>query len=370
MAEYQPITIDDTLTVIFSEATASPEARIRCSKLASTAFGKSLSLAGYLEREEYLGSLPLARGTGWRFWSLVRADDPEQILAMCKTLHRDLLVRDSQPGMRREQGYCICSVITDAPYRGRGLASVMLKHVAEWLDGPGNATASILYSEVGDFYVSRGWDMLDAFQSTLTATPSFPPQEQRAKLPETRLLTGDDIPTLCERDIEGLAIDFEKYDLAPDTILATVLPTADMLNWLQCRADFMNAHTNDTLPQTKGSLCESADAWLFWYHDLRHQQLIIQRVRPPPNRSGVAATQALARLLLDALEDAVRFEVPNVIVWNPSPELHKAMKFLGEEMGIEVTHEKRETKNVPCLRWRGGEKKSTVVWPNEFYPWS
>lgn len=151
MTEQRPITIEDargSLTVIFFEATTR-EDRIRGSKLANTAFGKSLSEESYLEREDYLANLPLARGTGWRWFSLALADNPEHVVAMCKTLHRDLLIRDGA-GMRQEQGYCICSVITDSRYRGRGLATVLMRNIAEWLDGPGCAAASTLYSDVGD----------------------------------------------------------------------------------------------------------------------------------------------------------------------------------------------------------------------------
>ncbi|KAI1801847.1 hypothetical protein F4811DRAFT_573667 [Daldinia bambusicola] len=354
MAETQPITIEDargTLKVVFSEATAQQD-RIRCAKLASTAFGKSLSPEGYLEREAYLAEQPLARGTGWRWWYLTLADDPKQVVAMCKTMHRDLLVRDSSAAggdavVRQEQGYCVCSVVTASSYRGRGLASVMLKVVAEWLDGPGNATASILYSDVGDFYVNKGWDMLDAFESILAVPPSLPSTEQ-AQFPKTRPVAADDIPRLCERDVASLKEDFQKHNLPKDTVLATILPTADMINWLQARIAYMNQQTHGKTPEAKGSVCESADAWLFCY----------------------PSTRALARLLLDAVEEAARWGMSEVDIWNPGPELHGAMRFLSSELGIEVTSQKREKEHIPCLRWRGGERKTVVFSPNEFYPWS
>lgn len=142
------------LSVLFSEA-VTPKDRLQCSKLAGTAFGKSLSGSQFLEREALLVAHPLATGIGLRFWSLTLAeanasDDKEaKVLALCKTLHRDLLIRDGD-GTRREQGYCICSVVTNDEYRGRGLASVLLRKVAEWMDGEGRAAASMLYSDVGD----------------------------------------------------------------------------------------------------------------------------------------------------------------------------------------------------------------------------
>ncbi|KAI2619241.1 hypothetical protein GGR54DRAFT_135615 [Hypoxylon sp. NC1633] len=415
MADKQPITLNNpqgTLSVVFSEATFSPEARVRCSKLAWTAFGGPLTLEEYLERELYLGELPLARGTGWRFWCLTPADDRSHMLAMCKTLHRDLLVRGPDPtpcaemSIRQEQGYCVCSVVTDAAYRGRGLASVLLRNVAAWLDGPGDATASILYSEVGDFYVSKGWHTLDAFQSTLTVplTPSSspipssspPPAKHPPQLPATRLLSGAEIPSLCDRDTARMRQDFATYPLAPNTVLAAVLPTSAMVCWLQSRADYTNARTAPPLPKRKpaptptarGSICAAADAWVYWLHDLWRGRLIVQRVRPAAashkilasdsdsdsdsdsNSKYTSSTLALARLLLDALEEAARWSLPKVVLWNPGPELCAAMEFLEAEMGVRIMHEKRESAEIPCLRWRGGEKRRVAVWPHEYYPWS
>ncbi|KAF3066529.1 Lysine acetyltransferase [Daldinia childiae] len=370
MAETQPITIENarsTLKVIFSEATT-PEERVRSAKLASTAFGKSLTPEGYLGRDEYLASQPLARGTGWRWWCLTLADNPEQVLAMCKTMHRDLLIRDSS-ATRQEQGYCICSVVTDSTYRGRGLASVLLKKVAEWLDGPGNATASILYSDVGDFYVSKGWDILDSFESILTVPPSVLHKGQ-AQFPETRPLTTDDIPRLCERDVECLKDDFQKYDLPKDSVLVTILPTTNMITWLQARIAYMNNQSNGKTPEVKGSICESADSWIYWYSDLLHRKMTIQRVKLPRDQDQATSTRAIARLLLDAIEEAAKWELLEVDLWNPSPELHNATKLLNSELGIKVTNQKRESEHIPCLRWRGGEKRSIIFSPNEFYPWS
>ncbi|KAI1409046.1 hypothetical protein F5Y13DRAFT_171055 [Hypoxylon sp. FL1857] len=295
-------------------------------------------------------------------FSLALADNPEVVLAMCKTLHRDLLIRDGA-GLRQEQGYCICSVITDSCYRNRGLATVLMKNIAEWVDGPGGATASTLYSEVGDFYVRRGWDILDAFQSTLTVPPSLPSGESQAKLPNTRLLSAEDLPGLCERDVESIKEDFRRYDLAPGTTLITALPTTDMVDWQQNRIGFMNAKLLGKCSKWKGSICESDDAWMYWYHDLYHRKLIIQRAKLPKNRGDEVTIQVLARLLLDALEEAVKWEIPHVLIWNPGSELHSAMGFLNEEFGIEVLNEKREVADIPCLRWRGGEKKPTIVRP-------
>lgn len=186
MAQKPPITIlppsgGPPLAIVLSEATT-PESRARCFKLASTAFGKSLTPDQYVEREAQLDQHPLTRDGGWRFWYLAAADEPEHVLAMCKTMHRDLLVRDARGGgaARREQGYCIASVVTDAAYRGLGLAPVLLKNVAEWMDGPGDATASILYSDIGEvFNTHLSYPNLTFLISSLTKSPIWTKKKKK-----------------------------------------------------------------------------------------------------------------------------------------------------------------------------------------------
>jgi GNAT superfamily N-acetyltransferase len=130
---------------LFGEATA--EQRAQCYKLAAIAFKHPLSTPDFLQREEFLSSLPLTCGSGSWIWCLASHNDPMKILATCRTLHRDLFVVDTA-GLQEKQGYCISSVITHPEYRKKGLASNLLKNVSDWMDGDGQAAASFLYTSV------------------------------------------------------------------------------------------------------------------------------------------------------------------------------------------------------------------------------
>lgn len=170
--------------------------------------------------------------------------------------------------------------------------------------------------------------------------------------------------------MESLKDDFQKYDLPKDSVLVTILPTTNMITWLQARIAYTNNQLKGKTLEVKGSICESADSWVYWYSDLHDRKITIQRVKPPHGQDEATSTRAIARLLLDAIEEAAKWELPEVDIWNPSPELHSAMKLLNSELGIKVTNQKRESEHIPCLRWRGGEKRSIIFSPNEFYPWS
>lgn len=133
---------------------ATPVQQLQCCKLAGTAFAAPLSQDQYVELEDYLGSLPLAVQRARRYWCLFPTNNPTCILATCKTLHRFVLVKDGRAALSEDDGYCIASVITNPDYRKSGLASVLMEHVADWMDGPGAGSASMLYTSIGDVSVN------------------------------------------------------------------------------------------------------------------------------------------------------------------------------------------------------------------------
>ena len=129
--------------VRFGEATS--DQRLECYKLAAAAFGPALSEPDFIERETILNDQPLTRNGGCRVWCLYRANAPSQVLSTCRTIRRTIFFKDSH-GVREDIGYCIASVVTNTEYRGQGLASLLLQNVAQWLDEPGRAAVSMLYS--------------------------------------------------------------------------------------------------------------------------------------------------------------------------------------------------------------------------------
>lgn len=141
--------------LVFSEATTQ-EQQVKCFKVVGSSFGWPLPEADYIEREKYLTGLPLTRtgGAGVRWWCL-RTEDWGHVVATCKILNRDLLTRTADGVTRDRQGYCIGAVATDKRYRRLGLAEFLLRAVAQWMDGPGEADASMLYSSIGKVWKKR-----------------------------------------------------------------------------------------------------------------------------------------------------------------------------------------------------------------------
>ena len=198
-------------------------------------WGGALSLQGYVDREQHLTTIPLARNGGLTQWILVdrdsdttledagtknrtqpvsRDDASDQlhpntikraILSSCDALTKKVLVRSSinsisstSPNIsasRDGDGVCgddsqgdsivaegtahaIGSVFTPADHRGRGYAQQMLRKLGDTYQGmndsePGSATCSVLYSDIGkQFYARVGWK---AFESTHLEFQASPP---------------------------------------------------------------------------------------------------------------------------------------------------------------------------------------------------
>ena len=372
------------LELLFGETNQSQ--RVQCSKLAATSFHEPLSVADYLEREEYLAHRPLTQDGRLRYWCLALEKNPAQVLATCKTMQRDILVRDVN-GSRQQQCYCIASVITDSQFRRNGLASLLLERVAKWMDGPGDATASMLYTSIGDvsvktescapfvlltqfqFYVRRGWKKIPAMKSTLSGLRGFSDLPDWSDRPATRLLSTRDIPALCARDVNNIKVSLENHAAGPNEVLMVVLPTSNLISWLHDRGDFISHKINGEIPDAHGAISESADSWLYWHHDFRKRALGIQRISASAVGNRIS-TASLSSLLFGALKEAYRWKLLEVHVWNPSHDLVQAIQYLQEKFGIEAEC-KEQTGSVPSVRWRGSEQARDIRLPlNEHYAWS
>lgn len=83
---------------------------------------------------------------------LFRQDD--EIIASCEAFEKEILISDKN-GSRKERGYAIASVYTNPKYRRQKMGNFLLMNLAEWMDGEGNGTLSVLYSDIGKVYFCR-----------------------------------------------------------------------------------------------------------------------------------------------------------------------------------------------------------------------
>ncbi|KAL7781084.1 hypothetical protein V8C43DRAFT_299060 [Trichoderma afarasin] len=349
------------LNVVFGEGT--PEQHLACCEVIVASYAPSFPASAIAEQEAYLSQHPLTINQNTRFWCISLDDDTKSVIALCKTIRRRFLVKDNE-SMREESGHCISTVATHPQYRRLGLATLLIEQVAKWLDGPGDAAASMLYTSVGDFYVRSGWQMIPSIISNITNISDDSQLGDRAGLPSTRLLANEEIPALCERDVADLKASFQNTTVGPDEVHVAVIPSAEMVSWLFEWGDFLNTKLRGgEPPYVHGAICEAADTWIYWHYGFKH--MAISRVRTTP---GVEASpEVLASLLLDALEEARKWHYPKLIVWEPSAELIRAMELISKTAGVEVETVERPN-SITSLRWKNSDDtKKTTLHLNEVY---
>ena len=356
----------DRITVLFGEATS--QQKPQCYALSARSWGSYLDEDEVIAREEHLVEQSLARNGGCRLWCLYRQDDHDQVFSTCKTVRRTFLMADKQ-GAHEILGYCVSSVSTALPYRGHGLACFMLQHVAQWLDGVGDAAVSVLYSGMPEFYERTGWMMLPNLETILSINPWLRDGLGSYADLSVRSLSNADIEKLCVQDVEALKVGAERTEPTVDTVHLTVLPIAELVKYQHAIADYMGNLWHCEAPQYRGAAYQD-QAWLYWFHDFRGRCLYIQRVHNAIQAEDEGPNIVTA-LLLSAVREAKEWNFTSIVTWDDSPDVRTALEKLAQA-GIYTkgVGEAKRTQRI-SVRWRHGEKKLVdTVMSNESYVWN
>ena len=348
-------------TILFGEATT--QQQLECDKLAASAWGSNLDEDEILAREAHLRNQNLARNGGGRTWCLYPKDDEGQILSTCKTLRRDFLLRDAE-GPHEVSGYCITSVITAQMYRGLGLASYMLRNVAAWLDGTGNASVSMLYSGMPHFYEALGWTALPN-QATVIAISTWIQDTDRSDaVVEARSLADADIEELCteyHQHLTHTGTDIEEGRLH-------VVPTVDLMRYQHALSDYMGDLWHYEAPKVRGAAYKRA--WLCWYHDFRGRCLRIQHIHNPIEDAD-AKGEVMMALFLHAIHEANEWNFTTISTWDLSADVRTTLEALARIGTFTDSVREIHQSQSMSLRWRKDNKRfDNMLMDNESYVWN
>jgi hypothetical protein len=184
--------------------------------------------------------------------------------------------------------------------------------------------------------------------------------------PSTRLLEATDLPDLCARDIERLRNSLEDVSTSSDTVTVSIVPSHELISWLHDRADFISSKINGKKSQIKGSCSDETNAWLYWYHDYRCNQLVIQRISLASHDQ--TSIRALASLLLDARNEAAKWRLPKLVIWSPSMDVQKALEILSGELNDEYAYESQRQSTITMIRWKGSDtSRKLCLKEDEFF---
>ena len=136
---------------------ASPAERNTTWKVNSASWAGKLSLEDYIGRESLNGNQELTRDGQQRYWIYTGPgpkdggkQETEATYASVETLKKPVAIKTSDGKFSVESSYGIASVYTPSQYRGKKIASWMMKKLGKWFDSEeANCQLSVLYSDVG-----------------------------------------------------------------------------------------------------------------------------------------------------------------------------------------------------------------------------
>ncbi|KAH7477090.1 hypothetical protein KRP22_001017 [Phytophthora ramorum] len=323
----------------------------------------TLTLEQYQRKEELQRATRFSR-RGSIFWALVE-DTGDSVAAQtvlychCESHRFDCVVRRSSGEIERGYSHHIGSVFTLPEHRKRGLATLFMKEVAKQLEQLPEALVSVLYSDIGPTYYDKlGWRLHPSKMATLdVANP------RNVKFDDG---SNADLMTLAldEELDQFLAVDNARQvkELSSEGGEAfVVLPTRDSIEWQFCiGVHFARVRGLEELPSRCG-VALSEDAFVVWCHNVKESTLYVVRARFP--ETGANAAQTTRLLLLAALEEARKFQLKKVAIWDPSPAL------LGVDLDIEFVE--REDSLSSAMVFGGANSATTLPhWlSNEKYAW-
>ncbi|KAK4164666.1 hypothetical protein QBC43DRAFT_317306 [Cladorrhinum sp. PSN259] len=375
------LTVDD---VIFTEAT--PHQRTLSWQLNAASWAPPvMSIEQYVGREHLLSETTLSRDGGTRYYILHSKDDPETIISSCEVTSKKVFIAtpgSDGPGevVQPEKAYAIASVFTNPLYRGRGMASYMLKRVQEIVDGQDGMECGVLYSDIGrEYYTRLGWKdhkspqlVFEILEGHDAGHDNFP-----RGLEMLRVQQEGEIEELCEQDVKMLRNRFSLLaslvTSRKDKTHVAFLPDWEQMSWHFAKVDYMaKLMGNGREVVNRGARTNDGKNWILWDHDLRGNKLqVLRLVLSEESTDDEKKKGEDVKLLLSAaLKEAVEWELKKVVIWQPLALLSMAAVLLwGENPKFKLTFEQREDGSIPSLRWKCGEKMETVWEDNEYYAW-
>ncbi|KAG7390790.1 hypothetical protein PHYBOEH_006916 [Phytophthora boehmeriae] len=293
----------------------------------------ALNLPQY-QRKEQLQRETAFSQRGSVFWALVEKSDSDEnsiddsdlvagrtaLCCHCESHRFDCVLRRQSGEIERGYSHHIGSVFTLPEFRKRGLATFFMKQVAKQLAQFRGALVSVLYSDIGPTYYDKlGWRLHPSQMATLDVTHPRNAKTNNDSIELIPLALDQELDEFFKADNDRLVEELSSAKFEGREAFV-ILPTRDSLEWQFCiGVHFARERGFDELPSCCG-VKANTDAFVVWSHNVRGSTLNIVRARLPDvgDDHAIATTRALMNA---ALEEARKFQLKKVAIWNPPPVL-------------------------------------------------
>lgn len=352
--------------------------------LTHTQWGPALTHDGYVRREAYMTTVPLAKDGGITHWILTDGTlppDARPIYSSCETLRkRAVRTAGTDGGLADGIAHGVGSVFTDPRFRGRGYAGRMMAEVGERLrgwqaEGGREVLCSVLYSDIGKtFYARSGWA---PFSSRHVA---FAPAGEGVERNGggdggARTIGYHELAELCSVDEKLLRREMVERGRDGKTCVALV-PDLDQLLWHLMREDYMTKHIFGRTPEVKGAVFGDPGrrVWAVWtrgyYGGLENREgntlHVLRVVIEDEGQSDEYLARGFREIVKIAQAEAKEWLSQDVQLWNPSPKLARVIM----ESRLDCEHVDRDTESIASLFWYGEGETTEVDWvANEKFGW-
>ncbi|KAM3445373.1 hypothetical protein NHJ13734_000500 [Beauveria thailandica] len=387
-------------------AVASPSEQRHAWRATHPSWGRGLTLAQYLAREENLVTTALARDGGLTPWILTTTtatDSPRPVLSSCETLKKRAIVASPDGSSVTDVvAHGVASVFTEQRHRSRGYAGRMMALLGAELArreeaSPGAARFSVLFSDIGPrFYANHQWKPMG---NTHLAFPvgggggGVPSTSTPARITE---LTDQHLEALAARDEQLLRAQLSRpiaaaaAAAARHTLRVAVLPDCATLEWHFRREDHMLGDLLGSAPaRVRGALYtpppgndddddnDARRVWGFWVRSrsdggsspvvtvLHFLRLVVEDDARTSDEELAAALDGIMEV---ARREAAGCGGSSVEMWNPSARV--AAVFRERLPRLEGRIVQRDESSLASLRWFGAGSVDDVEWvANEKFAW-
>lgn len=313
---------------------------------------------------------------------LPNTDKTSQIVSSCETLNRLAYCTspDSYGKIELCLNVCIGGVFTEAKYRGKGYAKVMIESLNKFYDnirGEPDAPAIIknlvitLYSEVGDYYSQMGYHTFHVPLHNISKIDEFYQEYCHGSDKVVgKFLEFDDYEHLIDLQDEEFRKDLMKSQhVNKNSFIFMVKPDLDIFKWFQYRDIFIQEKTNNGTEQPPFGFELEDQNHIIWHHNWNDNTLIITKIYIAENT--INKETILEKLFTKAINEVKRTDLNKLQFWDfevpPTeyPVLQSALNKICNEQELYA-----QNSSVSAVRPPPGYNKDTIIWEkNSKYCW-